>query len=116
MTRKNVQGKPRAVKIHVARIDMKYRKKPIIVDAFKWDGTREQAESYEWISKASRKKDREVGAIRIFWKNQFPFIEIKTEDGFMTAQRGDYVILNAEGEILRFPPGIFEATYEKVEE
>jgi len=94
---------------------MKYRKKPIIVDAFKWDGTREQAKSYEWIASGLVRNDTEDGAIRVFWKNNFPFIEIKAGDGFLTIEKNDYVILDAEGDILRCPPGIFEATYEKVE-
>lgn len=94
---------------------MKYRKKPMVIDAFKWTGGRKQAEEHEWIASALRKNDMEVGSVRIFFKNQSPFMEIFSEAGCWTARRNDYIVLNFEGQIARMTPKTFEATYEKVD-
>lgn len=83
---------------------MKYRKKPIVIDAIKWDGTNV-----------------------LVWIDQFPEsrhflqienaqeITIKTLEGNMTARQGDYIIRGIKGELYPCKADIFEATYEKVE-
>ncbi|MCM3704056.1 hypothetical protein M3216_32435, partial [Paenibacillus macerans] len=44
------------------------------------------------------------------------FMQIKTLEGVMQANSGDYIIKGVQGEIYPCKPDIFEATYEKVEE
>ena len=82
---------------------MKYRKKPLIIEAFKWTGGPDQREDPEWM----------VDAIR---KNIVAFVPsgmlITTLEGAMMAYLGDYIIKGVQGEIYPCKPDIFEATYE----
>lgn len=90
---------------------MKYRKKPVVIEAFKWTGDEFQTEDPIWIEKAVAKKD--------IWFSDFgtPQVTIKigTLEGVMEAQRGDYIIQGVKGEIYPCKPDIFELTYEKAE-
>lgn len=96
---------------------MRYRKKPIEVEAFKYygrqkiDPTTLEAylfnESPRWLSEA--------------WDNGIIFdddeknLYIKTLEGNMKVNIGDYVICGIQGEIYPCKPDIFEQTYEAVE-
>lgn len=97
---------------------MKYRKKPVIVDAFKWTGVIDQEEYPEWIVDALKMKKvffAEVCVARIIQPNDEIMLEIMTPKGRMYAYIGDYVIRGVKGEIYPCKPHIFEATYEKDE-
>lgn len=88
---------------------MKYRKKPVVVEAFKWTGGIKQSEDPEWIVEEIKKGN--------VWFDR-PFTEpttmkIKTLEGVMTAQIGDYIIQGVNGEIYPCKPDIFEKTYEE---
>ena len=90
---------------------MKYRKKPVVIEAFKWTGGIDQLEDPEWIV-----EEIEKGNVWIY----SPFTEpttmkIATLEGVMTAQIGDYIIQGVNGEIYPCKPDIFEKTYEVVE-
>lgn len=84
----------------------KYRKKPVVIDAFKWTGGPDQIEDPEWI--VSRMK---MGQVSFADGRMF----IKTLEGIMEAQPGDYIIRGIKGEIYPCKPDIFEATYEAAE-
>lgn len=86
---------------------MKYRKKPVVVDAFRWTGGPDQTEDPEWIIEQIRAGNVAfvVGAMII-----------KTLEGTMRAEAGDYIIRGIKGEIYPCKPDIFEATYEPVME
>ena len=88
----------------------KYRKKPVVIEAFKWTGGFDQKEDPEWIINAMREK------IVFPHYPSFEKIElhIKTLEGVMTATVGDFIIKGVAGEIYPCKPDIFEATYEKV--
>lgn len=88
---------------------MKYRKKPVVIEAMKL--TRNFADVIvDWIGKEN---------IRLFSLGEFAedacYIEIETLEGVMTAREGDYVIKGIKGEFYPCRSDIFEATYEKVE-
>jgi len=85
----------------------KFRKKPVVIDAFKWTGDRDQTEDPEWIIEALRS-----GCA--FFKDRRFFI--KTLEGTMEVGRGDYVIRGVKSEIYPCKPDIFEMSYELVEE
>ena len=90
---------------------MKYRKKPIVIEAFKWTGGPEQEDDPIWC--IDKIKEGEIwftntGTVACEMK-------IRTLEGIMTAQVGDYIIQGIKGEIYPCKPDIFEATYEKVE-
>ena len=88
----------------------KYRKKPVVIEAFKWTGGPDQIEDPEWIVDA-------ITAERVFFTNvgtPNAKMHIGTLEGVMTADPGDFIILGVAGEIYPCKPEIFEATYEAV--
>ena len=86
----------------------KYRKKPVVIEAFKWTGDRYQKEDPEWIVEAIKNV--------IVWFNDIGTekctMEIKTLEGNHIANRGDYIIQGIQGEIYPCKSEIFDATYE----
>lgn len=86
---------------------MKYRKKPIVVDAFRWTGGPDQTEDPEWIIEQIKAGNVAfvVGAMII-----------KTPQKPIVVDAGDYIIRGIKGEIYPCKPDIFEATYEPVVE
>lgn len=79
---------------------MKYRKKPVIVDAFEWTVD----EAPDWW-KLRSDINVEVDTCTAL---------IPTLEGIMRATPGDFIIRGIRGEIYPCNPDIFEATYEKV--
>lgn len=88
---------------------MRYRKKPVVIEAFKLNSRGLIGEEWFWDA---------VSENRIitynFGKNypQDAWCEIKTLEGIMVAKTGDYIIRGVEGEIYPCKPDIFEKTYE----
>lgn len=88
----------------------KWRKKPVVIEAFKWTADITQTEDPLWF----------IGAIQDgtvwFENNGCPavFMQIKTLEGIMKSMPGDYIIKGIKGEIYSCKPEIFEATYELV--
>lgn len=90
---------------------MKYRKKPVIIEAFLWLETRATFESLKsmgltWAGYDSH-RDR---------PDEIKNLRIKTLEGTMKANRGDFIIKGVKNEFYPCKPDIFEATYELVEE
>lgn len=83
---------------------MKYRKKPIVIDAVLWEGSVK-------AEQAIRKLAEGAGSV-FFYQNQT--IGIDTLEGTMLASLGDWIIRGIKGEIYPCKPDIFEATYEDV--
>jgi len=92
-----------------------YRKKPVVIEAFKWTADELQTDDPEWIIEGLKKPWGE-GAVR-FSKTGTPdcTMQIFTLEGEHTAQRGDYIIKGIAGELYPCKPDIFEKTYDKVE-
>ena len=85
----------------------KYRKKPVVIEAFQWLNKQWVVPDDHWLIKAQdRKEIRLAGDILL----------IKTPEGEMQAKPGDWIIRGVKGEIYPCKPDIFEATYEAVEE
>jgi hypothetical protein len=86
----------------------KYRKKPVVIEAFLWTGDEHQQEDPVWIVTAI--KD---GQVR-FEKSGTPEVTllIDTLEGTHRAQRGDWIIKGVKGELYPCKPDIFAATYE----
>lgn len=83
----------------------RYRKRPVIVEAFLWTGGIDQVEDPEWIVTAI-KEDR-------VWFEQGRLL-IATLEGIHKARVGDYIIQGVQGEMYPCKPDIFEQTYEEV--
>ena len=91
---------------------MKYKKKPVVIEAFIWTGDENQPEDPEWICAAIQEGDAyftDVGTPNYR-------LNIVTLEGTMTASPGDYIIQGVKGELYPCKPDIFEATYEPVED
>lgn len=88
---------------------MKFRKKPVVIEAFYFDGTSTGAyEADLWIKTGQRLKS----SVRTRDRRDF---EIETLEGTMTASPGDWIIRGVKGEFYPCKPDIFEATYEPAE-
>lgn len=88
---------------------MKYRKKPVVIEAIQFEDTAERIwEIYEFMGT----KDFRVN----YADKDNPFIPIETLEGTMKANVGDYIIKGVNGEFYPCKPDIFEKTYEKVED
>jgi len=79
----------------------KYRKKPVVIDAILWTGKNFEECSNFITDKNYRRIDRLTGKLRI-----------KTLEGTMLADVGDYIIKGVKGEFYPCKPDIFEMTYE----
>lgn len=81
----------------------KYRKKPVVIEAFRyWLDDRP-----EWFC------DRVTDNSIITYETH---CEIRTLEGVMRGEVGDYIIRGVQGEIYPCKPDIFDATYEAVDE
>ena len=89
---------------------MKYRKKPVVIEAFQWTGGPDQTEDPEWIIDAMRIGEEEINGA---WVKDGHLI-IMTLEGLMRANPGDYIIQGIKGEIYPCKSDIFEQSYEKV--
>jgi len=82
---------------------MKFRKKPVVIEAVQFDGALPVTEAPQWLFDAvvSRKVWRAGNVLHIV-----------TLEGTMTASQGDWIIQGVKGELYPCKPDIFEATYE----
>lgn len=90
---------------------MKFRKKPIVIEAFLWLGNAFQKDDPLWIIEA-------IGEGTVWFVNLgSPECKlcIGTREGIMQANIGDWIICGVKGEIYPCKPEIFDATYEVVE-
>jgi len=77
---------------------MKYRKKPIIVEAIQYDGN-------------NRKELQEFVGLGLHGAKD-NMLAIQTLEGLLFAQVGDYIIKGIQGEFYPCKPDIFKETYE----
>ena len=84
---------------------MKYRKKPIVIEAIQWTGGNPE-EIYDFTGKH----------LTVGMNTDFKLtLEIDTLEGTMIATEGDFIIRGVNGELYPCKPDIFEKTYEGVE-
>lgn len=96
---------------------MKYRKKPVVIEAFQYDGdlTGSTGKYYvpAWAIKAFESDVMYYGSER---NNEPPFeLYIDTLEGTHHVSVGDYIIQGVNGEIYPCKPDIFLKTYEVLE-
>lgn len=86
----------------------KYRKKPVVIEAFQYTGINAQSVENFMGSNVSAVK-------RVTDGNGFVLaLEIHTLEGVMRADKFDWVIKGVNGEFYPCKPDIFEKTYELV--
>lgn len=91
------------------RVNMaQFRKKPVVIEAFRWTGGPDQEEDPVWIKEA-------INQGKVYFQGgDSPYLTIETLEGAMRASVGDWVIKGIKGEIYPCKPDIFAATYEAV--
>jgi hypothetical protein len=85
---------------------VKFRKKPVVIDAVQWDGDAHTANTFLG----------ERYSVDWEYAGQGNAIRIPTLEGAMVGQVGDWLIKGVKGEFYPCKPDIFAATYELVEE
>jgi len=87
-----------------------YRKKPVVIEAMQFDGTKESANRIlAWIGSADK-----VVARRARANKPEAGLVIGTLEGEMMANPGDYVIRGVQAEFYPCKPDTFAATYDEV--
>ena len=80
---------------------MKFRKKPVVIEAIQYDGSRENLAAILKLGNSS---------IMLYPDH----LVIKTLEGNHRADKGDWIIRGIKGELYPCKPDIFEQTYEAV--
>lgn len=85
-----------------------YRKKPVVIEAFRWTGGPDQTENPQWCVDAIL-----AGTVR-FENSGTPDVAmlIDTLEGTHRANQGDFIIKGVKGELYPCKPDIFALTYE----
>jgi hypothetical protein len=95
---------------------MKYRKKPVVIEAFQMTEARrmDNSEWPMWLHQAWNNDRDEEGALqRVDMDAEMPdALEIVTLEGKHLVSWGDWIIQGVKGEIYPCKPDIFAATYE----
>lgn len=87
---------------------MKYRAKPLIKEAFKWEGKTHQVGEPDWFALAVQMK-----------KITFEYADTsiaKAILGEQKASKGDYIVRGVRNEIYAVKSEVFMDSYEEVEE
>lgn len=92
---------------------MKYRKKPVVIEAFQYDGDIVNINAPDWAIEAINSgtmfydaEDSDIPPCELF---------ISTLEGIHHVSVGDYIIQGVNGELYPCKPDIFEKTYEVAE-
>jgi hypothetical protein len=87
---------------------MKFRKKPIIIDALQFNGV--------WTKELSDFcGEKAIPIMYIVFDHSCAEVQVKTPDGRRYASIGDWIIKGTSGEFYPCKPDIFEKIYEEVE-
>lgn len=84
-------------------IPVKYRKKPVVIEAMRLT-ERNAIEVSAWCDGEAK-----------FMRPAMPSVFIRTLEGTMRADVGDYIIRGVQGEFYPCKPDIFHATYEEAD-
>lgn len=93
---------------------MKFRKKPVVIEAFKYDGDLQDTNGNYYVPQWA------VNAFELGVMHNSSFdspceLYIRTLEGNHHVNVGDYIIQGVQGELYPCKADIFEATYEVVE-
>ena len=89
---------------------MKFRKKPVVIEAEQFNGLEDYARIVDWM-KASGDTFAMANEVRY----ETPLMLIPTLEGTYAANHGNWIVRGVKGEFYPCRPDIFEATYEPVE-
>jgi hypothetical protein len=89
---------------------MKYKKKPVVIEAIQWIGKQSFDELYEFAD-----ADNNLGVVGML-DGDSDIATINTLEGVMQASPNDYIIKGVKGELYPCKPDIFSITYDEVTE
>lgn len=89
----------------------KFRKKPVEIEAVRWFGGR-TSEAPDWFAKALLTEANVLGSVYRYRD----CLMVRSLEGTMTAQPGDWIVRGVKGELYPCKPDIFAMTYEAVED
>ena len=89
----------------------KYRKKPVVIEAWRYMGGGDFSDAPEWVRKAVLETTIYIEGLPGVWRN----VKIKTMEDDHHVRPGAWIIQGVTGELYACAPGIFEQTYEEVE-
>lgn len=99
----------------------KYRKKPVVIEAFQFTGTSGASDNvqavFDWMESLEGDENGPstvVGDGGETYPNR-DWLYIETLEGIHGATPGDWIIRGVQGEYYPCKPDIFDATYEPVE-
>ena len=100
---------------------MKYRKKPVVVEAIQYKSPYDYNnidDIIEFTKQLIIKIEEGVGSSEDGggYPQRYTRLTISTLEGEMLVSEGDYIIKGINGEFYPCKPDIFEKTYEKVKE
>lgn len=81
---------------------MKYRKKPVVIEAIKFTGT-----NHDEVMRFTN--GHSLNSLSVL-----ETVKIQTMEGLMTAKKGDWIIKGIKGEFYPCDSDIFSQTYEAV--
>jgi hypothetical protein len=94
----------------------KYRKKPVVIEAFQMtkDRRMDNSEWPNWLNYAWNSDRNEPGALqRVDMSASLPdYLQIVTLEGLHLVSWDDWIIKGVQGELYPCKPDIFAATYE----
>lgn len=93
---------------------MKYRKKPIVIEAIIWKGDNLEEVMNFLNTEFEYNKDDYYYTYKFIYDKDG--LIIRTLEGLMKVSIGDFIIKGINGEYYPCKPDIFEKTYEKVED
>jgi hypothetical protein len=89
---------------------VKFRKRPVVIDAFPWSGSNHDSMQAWLASLPDRAEDSEPCTVTVDPASSV--LAVHTIEGVMTASPGDWIIRGVKGELYPCKPDIFTATYE----
>lgn len=96
----------------------KYRKKPVVVEAFQMTESRrwDNKDWPNWLNAAWQMRSGELGSFFCDSFEPHTYVYIATLEGAVQVEWDDWIIQGVAGEIYPCKPDIFAKTYEPVEE
>jgi len=91
---------------------VRYRKKPVVVEAFQWQPQNDHAAAWpQWAVEALAQYPN-IGYLRAIQQDGRNVLEVRTLEGKVWAREGDWVVRGVEGELYPVKDSVFRATYE----
>lgn len=117
------EQRPKTADVRAAAHPLKWRKKPIVIEAWRWDGDRsvlcDIRDAPDWLVEAEVIYGRlNAGQVQVSCEIDGSNCQLKiaTFEGAMVASPGDWIIRGVKGELYPCKPDIFAATYEPATE